>query len=47
MYALTGNEKCIQCDILKNQLDEKGIQYQYLDMMEMPTSDYDILENVL
>jgi len=29
-------QKCIQCDELKNLLDEKGIQYNYLDMMEMP-----------
>ena len=31
-----GTEKCNRCDILKNLLDEKGIQYHYLDMMEMP-----------
>ena len=26
----------IQCDELENLLDEKGIQYNYLDMAEMP-----------
>ena len=36
MYVLIGKEKCIQFDILKNLFDEKGIQYHYLDMMEMP-----------
>ena len=29
-------QKCIQCDELKNLLDEKGIQYKYLDIKEMP-----------
>ena len=27
MYVLIGKEKCNQCNILKNLLDEKGIQY--------------------
>jgi hypothetical protein len=27
---------CIQADELKNLLDEKGIQYNYLDMPETP-----------
>ena len=36
IYVLIGKEKCIHCDKLKNLLDEKTIQYHYLDMMEMP-----------
>ena len=36
MYVLICKEKCNQCNILKNLLDEKGIQYHYLDMLEMP-----------
>ena len=35
MYVIIGKQKCIQCDELKNLLDEKGIQYNYLDMTEM------------
>jgi hypothetical protein len=27
-----GKEKCNQCNILKNLLDEKGIQYHYVDL---------------
>ena len=30
MYVLIGKEKCNQCNILKNLLDEKGIQYHYV-----------------
>jgi len=33
---IIGKQKCIQCDEPKNLLDEKGIQYNYLDMTEMP-----------
>jgi glutaredoxin len=29
-------QNCIQCDELKNLLDEKGIQHNYFDMTEMP-----------
>ena len=36
MYVIIRKQKCIQCDELKNLLDEKGIQYNYLDMTEMP-----------
>jgi hypothetical protein len=36
MYVIIGKQKCIQCDELKNLLDEKGIQHDYLDMTEMP-----------
>ena len=36
MYVLIGKEKCNQCNTLKNLLDEKGIRYHYLDMLEMP-----------
>ena len=36
MYVIIGKHKCIQCDELKNLLDEKGTQYNYLDMTEMP-----------
>ena len=36
MYVIIGKQKCVQCDVLKNLLDEKGIQYNYLDMTEMP-----------
>ena len=35
MYVITGKQK-IQCDELKNLLDEKGIQCYNLDMTEMP-----------
>ena len=31
---LIGKEKCNQCNILKNLLDEKGIQYHYVDGWE-------------
>ena len=31
-----GKQKCIQCDESKHLLDEKGMQYDYLDMTEMP-----------
>jgi hypothetical protein len=31
MYVSIGKEKCNQCNILKNLLDEKGIQYHSLD----------------
>ena len=36
MYVLISKEKCIQCYVLKDLLDEKGFQYHYLDMLEMP-----------
>ena len=36
MYVLIGKEKCNQRNILKNLLDAKGIQYHYVDMLEMP-----------
>ena len=36
MYVIIGKQKCIQCDELKNLLDEKEIQYNYIDMTEMP-----------
>ena len=36
MHVIIEKQKCIQCDELKNLLDEKGIQYNYLDMTEMP-----------
>ena len=38
IYNTFGNweEKYTSCDILKSLLDENGIRYQYLDMMEMP-----------
>ena len=35
MYLIIGKESN-QCNILKNLLDEKGIQYTYLDMGELP-----------
>jgi hypothetical protein len=35
MYVIIGKQKCMQCDELKNLLDEKGIQYSYLDMTKM------------
>jgi hypothetical protein len=31
MYVITGKQKCIQRDELKNLLDEKEIQYNYSD----------------
>ena len=46
MYACIGKEKCNQCNILKNLLDEEGIQYHYVDMLEMPQKNYDLFENV-
>jgi hypothetical protein len=38
MYVIVGKQKQnrIQCDDLKRLLDEKGIQYDCIDMMEMP-----------
>ena len=36
MYEIIGQQNCIQCDELKNLFDEKGIQYNFLDMKEMP-----------
>ena len=36
MYVIIGKQKCVQCDELKNLLDEKGIQNNYLDTTEMP-----------
>ena len=35
MYVLIGKEKCNHCNILKNLLDEKSIQYHYVDMKDM------------
>ena len=31
-----GKQKCIQCDELKNLLDEKGIQCNCFEMTELP-----------
>jgi glutaredoxin len=36
MYVLIGKEKCDQCNILENLLDEKGIRHHCLVMLEMP-----------
>ena len=36
MYVIIGKQNGIQCDELKILLDEKGIQYDYLDMTKMP-----------
>jgi hypothetical protein len=36
MYVFIGKEKCNQCNILKNLLDEKGIQYHYVDVSKIP-----------
>ena len=36
MYVIVGKQNCIQCDEFKNLLDELGIQYNYLDITEMP-----------
>jgi glutaredoxin-related protein len=36
MYVLIGKEKCNRCEISKNLLDEKGIQYHYVDVNNMP-----------
>jgi hypothetical protein len=35
---LESKEKCHQCNILKNLLDEKGIQYHYLDFSKTTTN---------
>jgi hypothetical protein len=36
MYKIIGKQNFIQCYEIKNLLDEKGIQNNYLDMTEMP-----------
>ena len=36
MYVLIGKDKCNQCSILKNLLDEKGIQYHCVDVSKIP-----------
>ncbi len=36
MYVIRGKQKFIQCDKLKNLLDEKGMQDNYSDTTEMP-----------
>jgi len=36
MYVIIGKEKGNQCNILKNLLDEKGIQCHYVDVSEIP-----------
>jgi hypothetical protein len=36
MYVLISKEKGNRCDILKNLLDERGIQYHYVDVNDMP-----------
>ena len=36
MYVIIGKEKCDQCNILENLLDEKGIRHHCLVMLEMP-----------
>jgi hypothetical protein len=35
MYVLIGKKNCNQCNILKNLLDEKGIQYHYVDVSKI------------
>ena len=47
MYVIIGKQNGIQCDELKNLLDEKGIQYDNLDMTKMPNKMMDLFENVL
>jgi len=32
MYVLIGKKKCNQCNILKNLVDEKDIQYHDVDL---------------
>jgi hypothetical protein len=36
MYVLIAKERCKQSDVLKILLDEKEIQYHYLEVLEMP-----------
>ncbi len=36
MYVIIVKEKCTRFDILKNLLDDRRIQHNYSDMMEMP-----------
>ena len=36
MYLITGKNKCTQCNILKNLLDEKGVRNSYLDKEVLP-----------
>ena len=45
MYVLIGKEKCTQCSILKN-LDEKGIQYHYVDVSKITHELLNIFKNV-
>ena len=44
MYVIVGKRNCIQCDELKNLLDEKGIQHNYLEMAEQNDA---LFENAL
>jgi hypothetical protein len=44
MYVIIGKQKRIQFDESKNLLDEKGIQYDYLDMTEMPNKTTNFLK---
>jgi glutaredoxin len=44
MHVIIGKQKCIQCDELKNLLDEKGIQYNYSDITEMQYNYWDMTE---
>ena len=46
MYVLIGKEKCNQCNILKNLLDEKGIQYHYVDVSKITHELLNIFKNV-
>ena len=36
MYVVLGKEKSNRCGLWKTRLDEKGMRYHYLDMIEMP-----------
>ena len=47
MYVLIGKEKCNQCNILKNLLDEKGIQYYYADVSKITRELLTYLECIL
>ena len=46
MYLITGKNKCTQCNILKNLLDEKGVKYSYLDKEELPQTTTQYFKNV-
>jgi glutaredoxin len=39
MYLLIGKENCSRCDMVKNILDNKNIEYQYVILDELETEE--------